>query len=77
VFVHYVTDAALNCLLRLSRFNLVLTINVGYNPFSCDCMDYNIISTARQYYALSPLLDSANCAEPSHLYNHKVGLAQR
>jgi len=59
------------CLLNAAGGEPKLDVNIGNNPFTCDCRDYQIISISR-FYALSHWLDRANCEAPPEHYHTRV-----
>ena len=64
-------ELGLLCLLNINKGEPELDVDISYNPFECDCKDFNIISTSR-LYGLSHALDRANCDQPVNLYQTKV-----
>jgi len=71
VCTHSVGDMGYMCLINVAGGQMKLHVDVGYNPFNCDCLDYQILSISR-FYSFSHWLDRANCAEPPELFNKKV-----
>lgn len=50
-----------------------LHISLNWNPFFCDCLDFEIYATSKRFQRIS-VLDDLFCADPLDLLGERVSL---